>query len=344
MFIFSLQKPASNNKATDTSVKTKPSAHTNKTKDTFYNYEELDYAYNNNKTKHHQAATNIVVVTRPSVKSTSESNLINSLVTVENEGTPANPNVPPSDEFNEPKEDPANSSNDDVKGFYDSDIELDTKDTDYYDFTFKTKPKTGVSTPATATNPTLDLAKTKTANKENNNSTSLLSNFNLRELLKSPALLAGIFGGLLVGVITASLLLFFIIYRVKRRKFEETSYMINGTVKSARVHYPNPKRIYSRNHPSHHQNQQHVTLLSSSSLSPVANLSGAGSASSTNSATAGLLNGNTLTSSRLLKYTNPAQTLRKTTSNLSSDSGSSPNHDGAFNYAYIKAPTKEFYA
>ena len=124
---------------------------------------------------------------------------------------------------------------------------------------------------------------------------------------------------------------------MKRRKFEENSYMINGTLKSARVHYPNPNRIYSRNN----QNQ-HVTLLSSSSLSPVANLSGAGSSTSTNSATTGLLNGTTTTSARLLKYTNPAQTLRKTASNLSSDS--SPNHDGAFNYAYIKAPTKEFYA
>lgn len=156
-------------------------------------------------------------------------------------------------------------------------------------------------------------------------------------MLRSPALLTGIFGGLLLGIITASLLLIFIVYRVKRRKFEENSYMINGTLKSARVHYPNPNRIYSRN-----QQMQHVTLLSSSSLSPAANLSGAGSSTSTNSATTGLLNGATMTSTRLLKYTNPAQTLRKTASNLSSDS--SPNHDGAFNYAYIKAPTKEFYA
>lgn len=222
------------------------------------------------------------------------------------------------------------TTNDD-NGFYETDTEWDTNETDYYDFNFKTKAN-NLDTTTPNIIDQIDLSTRKATNE-----TSFIHNFNFKDLLKSPALLAGIFGGLLLGIISTFLILIFIIYRMKRRKFEENSYMINGTLKSARVHYPNPNRIYSRNN----QNQ-HVTLLSSSSLSPVANLSGAGSSTSTNSATTGLLNGTTTTSARLLKYTNPAQTLRKTASNLSSDS--SPNHDGAFNYAYIKAPTKEFYA
>jgi hypothetical protein len=231
-----------------------------------------------------------------------------------------------------PLDKPKNPATNDDNEFYETDTEWDTNETDYYDFNFKTKP----NNVDTTTPPLLDQNDLSTT--KSNETSFTIHNFNVRDLLKSPALLAGIFGGLLLGIIAAFLLLIFIIYRVKRRKFEENSYMINGTLKSnARVHYPNPNRIYSRNN----QNQ-HVTLLSSSSLSPVANLSGAGSSTSTNSATAGLLNGTTTTSARLLKYTNPAQTLRKTASNLSSDS--SPNHDGAFNYAYIKAPTKEFYA
>lgn len=144
-------------------------------------------------------------------------------------------------------------------------------------------------------------------------------------------MLAGIFGGLLVGIVTALLLLFFIFYRMRRRKYDENRYIINGTMKSSNLHYGNTNRNF-RN--------QHVTLLSSSSLSPANNLS-AGSSSS--SQTTGLLNGSTTTSTRLLKYTNATSSIRKTNSNLSSDSGS-PNHDGSFNYAYIKAPTKEFYA
>jgi hypothetical protein len=47
-------------------------------------------------------------------------------------------------------------------------------------------------------------------NKNFNNTTFLL-----KELIKSPALLASIFGGILVGIITAFLLLFFIIYRMR---------------------------------------------------------------------------------------------------------------------------------
>ena len=91
---------------------------------------------------------------------------------------------------------------------------------------------------------------------------------------------------------------------------------------------------------------QHVTLLSSSSISPSKNLStGNTSASNTTaslSGTAGLLH-NTTTGNRY----HQTNTLRMNTNSsvLSSDSASSPtNHEGSFNYAYIKAPTKEFYA
>lgn len=197
--------------------------------------------------------------------------------------------------------------------FYGSDSEWD-----YYDFNSTSTPNTKIAT--------------------SNGTTSLIYNFNLKELLKSPALLAGIFGGLLVGIITASLCLIFIIYRMKQRKFKDpNTYMINGTIKNtARVHYPNPKRSYSRN----------ITLLS-----PAVDVNGGSSTStSTNSGgvTTGLLNGTITNNARLLKYTNPGQSLMR---NLSSDGdssgggGMSPvNHDGAFNYAYIKAPTKEFYA
>jgi hypothetical protein len=185
----------------------------------------------------------------------------------------------------------------------------------------------------------------------NNNNGSLFSTqFTLKELIKSPALLAGIFGGLLVGIVTALLLLFFIIYRMKRRKYEENTYIINGTLRSSKpgAHYTN---ITNGGHYRSAHNP-HVTLLSSSSLSPLANgtssnsstsNSGASSAtSSAISATTGLLNGATLTSSRLLKYTT-TNSLKKATSILNSDT--SPNHEGSsYNYAYIKAPTKEFYA
>lgn len=287
---------------------------TNKTKE-FYdaNYEEIDYVLNATQNKHTTTTTGSNLV-------------ISSLMTIEKLKTTMKPPV-----------DEDKKSSDDVKGFYDTDIEWDTNETDYYDFNFTAK--TSTATTAAAKTAWTSEVPLEEATTKSINTTSV---FNLRELIRSPALLASMFGGVLVAVITASLLIFFICYRMKRRKYEENTYMINGTLKNARVHYPNPNRIYSRNN---HQPHQHVTLLSSSSLSPVTNLSGAGSStSSSNSATTGLLNGNTMTSTRLLKYTNPAQTLRKTTSNLSSDSGSSPNHDGAFNYAYIKAPTKEFYA
>ncbi|RMZ93556.1 hypothetical protein BpHYR1_020828, partial [Brachionus plicatilis] len=156
--------------------------------------------------------------------------------------------------------------------------------------------------------------------------TTLLS-LTIKELLKSPALIAGICGGLLVGVITALVLLFFIIYRMRRSKLDESPYVVSS--KNSPI-YGNFKT-----------KGQNVTLMSSSSVSPNTNLS----TGSTSSATTGLLNGNALTSSRLLKYANHSTSLKKSCSILSSDSStSSPNHDGSFNYAYIKAPTKEFYA
>ncbi len=164
------------------------------------------------------------------------------------------------------------------------------------------------------------------------NTKSILRYLTLKELLKSPALLAGVFGGLLVGVITASLLLFFIIYKMRRRKYDDNTYIINGTMKSSNFHYGNSRGYRHAN--------KHVTLLSSSSISPTANLSAGSSAS----ATTGLLNGHTMNNSRILKYTNTNNTLRKASSVLSSDSSSSPNHESSLNYAYIKAPTKEFYA
>ena len=120
---------------------------------------------------------------------------------------------------------------------------------------------------------------------------------------------------------------------MKQKKFDETKYIMNGTLKGENSTYGNKNY---RKSPG-----QHVTLLSSASLSPNANAS-TGSGSS-GSATIGLLNGTTTTSSRLLKYS--TNSLRKAGSVISSDSSSSPNnHEGSFNYAYIKAPTKEFYA
>lgn len=149
----------------------------------------------------------------------------------------------------------------------------------------------------------------------------------IKELLKSPALIAGICGGLLVGVITAMVLLFFIIYRMKQSKLDDSTYISNAK----------NSPIYGNFKPK----GQNVTLMSSSSVSPNTNLS----TGSTSSATTGLLNGHAMTGSRLLKYANHSTSLKKSCSILSSDSSSSsPNHDGSFNYAYIKAPTKEFYA
>jgi hypothetical protein len=196
-----------------------------------------------------------------------------------------------------------------------------------------------------------------------NTTSTLNSIFSLKGLIKSPALLAGIFGGLLVGIVTALLLLFLVIYRMKQRKFGDATYMINtsSTLKSnnsSQLTKSNNRRhklkTSAKKNKQHPHSMQHVTLLSSSSLSPSKNLSSTGNTSSSNttaslSATAGLLyNGNsTITSSRLLKYSaHQANTLRMTSSSvLSSDSASSPtNHEGSFNYAYIKAPTKEFYA
>lgn len=164
----------------------------------------------------------------------------------------------------------------------------------------------------------------------NNNAT--IFNLTFNELLKSPALIAGICGGLLVGIITALVVIFLIIYRMRRKKYDDSAYMINAN-KSANI-YGNPANFRPKG--------QNVTLLSSSSVSPNTNLS----TGSTSSATTGLLNGHTMTNSRLLKYVNNSTSLKKTCSILSSDSSSSssPNHDGSFNYAYIKAPTKEFYA
>ena len=156
---------------------------------------------------------------------------------------------------------------------------------------------------------------------------STLISLTIKELLKSPALIAGICGGLLVGVITAAVLLFFIIHRMKRNKLDDSNYVVSS--KNSPI-YGNFKT-----------NGQNITLMSSSSVSPNTNLS----TGSTSSATTGLLNGHTMASSRLLKYTNHSTSLKKSCSILSSDSSSSsPNHDGSFNYAYIKAPTKEFYA
>lgn len=156
---------------------------------------------------------------------------------------------------------------------------------------------------------------------------STMISLTIRELLKSPALIAGICGGLLVGVITATVLLFFIIYRMRRSKLDDSTFVVS----------PKNSPIYG----NFKANGQNITLMSSSSVSPNTNLS----TGSTSSATTGLLNGHTMTGSRLLKYTNHSTSLKKSCSILSSDSSSSsPNHDGSFNYAYIKAPTKEFYA
>lgn len=65
-----------------------------------------------------------------------------------------------------------------------------------------------------------------------NGTISIIYGLSLRELIRSPALLAGIFGGLLVGIITALLLVFFILYRMRRKRLDESTYIINGTLKS----------------------------------------------------------------------------------------------------------------
>lgn len=194
--------------------------------------------------------------------------------------------------------------------------------------------------------------------KSNYNITSLKGDLKLKELIKSPALLAGIFGGLLLGLITALLLLIFIIYRIRQRKYDERiQYDLDTKLnnekkkltkdhrrsKEGKIKKPK-KRVDKSKLVIDSADLNNQNLLSSSQLStPSNNASG-----STNSNT-GLLNGhNLVNNSRLLKYATNTNTnsLRIVSSVLSSNesTGSPNNHEGSFNYAYIKAPTKEFYA
>ena len=212
---------------------------------------------------------------------------------------------------------------------------------------------------------------------ESRNDTSITGVLTLKELIKSPALLAGIFGGLLLGIVTALLLLIFIIYRVRKRKFDDDStYGLSGKIKRDNLNYmkTNDQKKYkktklakskSRNSNkhqaivSHHGRSQtggncaNPNVMSSSSLSTPSNThvnsSSSSSSNSNATVTTSLLNSQTLiNNSRLLKYANNNQTnsLRLVSSILSSSesTGSTINHEGSFNYAYIKAPTKEFYA
>ena len=75
--------------------------------------------------------------------------------------------------------------------------------------------------------------------KPNNHSlmeiTLLRGDLKLKELIKSPALLAGIFGGLLLGLVTALLLLIYIIYRVRQRKYHAAmKYDLDTNIKNVR--------------------------------------------------------------------------------------------------------------
>ena len=210
------------------------------------------------------------------------------------------------------------------------------------------------------------------------NDTSITGVLTLKELIKSPALLAGIFGGLLLGIVTALLLLIFIIYRVRQRKFDDDSgfHGLSGKVKTDNLNYlkSNDQKKYKKTKlakgksrssnkrqaiGSHHGRSQsggncaHPNVMSSSSLSTPSNThvnsSSSSSSNSNATVTTSLLNSQTLiNNSRLLKYANNHQTnsLRLVSSILSSSesTGSTINHEGSFNYAYIKAPTKEFYA
>lgn len=214
---------------------------------------------------------------------------------------------------------------------------LEPKDIDYY-------------------NELIDVNSKKT-NKQNE--TLLKGDLTLKELIKSPALLAGIFGGLLLGLVTALLLLIFIIYRIRQRKYDESlKYDLNTKITNENYYSSNDCNNYHKkskrskskkrglktkvNLESSELAGNNQNLLSSSQLSTPSN-----NASSTTSNT-GLLNGQILSNNdRLMKYTAQTNTssLRIVSNVLSgSSSTESPNHDGSFNYAYIKAPTKEFYA
>lgn len=192
----------------------------------------------------------------------------------------------------------------------------------------------------------------------NTNITLVKSDLDLKELIKSPTLLAGIFGGLLLGLVTALLLLIFIIYRIRKRKYAASMrYDLDTKLKNEK-YYDSKERKRQRKMKMNKNrkrsektkiiidqndlNLNNQNLLSSSQLSTPSNHANG----STNS-NMGLLNGMN-TNSRLLKYANPnnSNSLRIVSSVLSSNesAGSPTNPEGSFNYAYIKAPTKEFYA
>jgi len=181
---------------------------------------------------------------------------------------------------------------------------------------------------------------------QNTNITSFRGDLKLQELIKSPALLAGIFGGLLLGLVTAIFLLVFIIYRIRQRKYDQTlQYDLDSKIaKEKRRNERHVKKLRKSN--SHHRHVENNQTTTNLLIDDVGAQSSQLSTPSNNNSNTGLLisgQATAVVNSRLLKYTNvgSARMMNNDGSQLPSPANC---NDGSLNYAYIKAPTKEFYA